>query len=111
MHAGQLIHEFLPFEVDHFNASHIIHNLGFGVQYPGIVNPLDRRIKLLEKDQSGGHLLVLWGSLSSPPANVDVAAALDARATNAGAAASLDVVPKCIVNSLGACAATSMCTC
>jgi len=52
-HAGNHIHDFLPFEVDHFNASHIIHNLGFGVQYPGIVNPLDRRIKLLEKDQSG----------------------------------------------------------
>jgi hypothetical protein len=49
---GNHIHDFLPFELEHYNASHIIHSLGFGEQYPGIINPLDRRVKMLP-DKSG----------------------------------------------------------
>lgn len=35
------MHDYMPFELDHFNSSHIIHSLGFGEKYPGLHNPLD----------------------------------------------------------------------
>eukprot|EP00667_Euglena_gracilis_P010312 EG_transcript_10495 len=47
MHGGNHVHDFLPFEVERFNVSHVIHSLGFGEQYPGIINPLDNRVKMV----------------------------------------------------------------
>ncbi|KAL0488296.1 endoplasmic reticulum-golgi intermediate compartment protein [Acrasis kona] len=41
------IHDYTPYELDHFNTSHIIHSLGFGVEYPGIQNPLDGTNKMI----------------------------------------------------------------
>jgi len=39
--AGQLVHEFKPFDTHFYNVSHSIHSLSFGVHYPNRVNPLD----------------------------------------------------------------------
>jgi len=39
--AGQLVHEFKPFDSHKYNVSHVIHTLSFGIHYPRRVNPLD----------------------------------------------------------------------
>lgn len=39
--AGQLVHEFKPFDTHFYNISHIIHSLSFGLHYPNRVSPLD----------------------------------------------------------------------
>jgi uncharacterized protein with PQ loop repeat len=41
------MHDYLPFEIEHFNTSHIIHSLGFGQKYPGLHNPLDDVTKVV----------------------------------------------------------------
>jgi len=46
---GTHVHDYSPFEVEHFNSSHIIHSLGFGEKYPGINNPLDGVYKMIPK--------------------------------------------------------------
>jgi len=46
---GAHIHDYSPFEIEHFNTSHIIHSLGFGEKYPGLHNPLDGVSKILPK--------------------------------------------------------------
>jgi len=43
-----IVHDFMEYEVEHFNTSHIIHNLGFGEKYPGLHNPLDDVTKTIE---------------------------------------------------------------
>jgi len=45
--AGQLIHEFKPFDSNTYNVSHLIHSLSFGVHYPGRQNPLDESQRIL----------------------------------------------------------------
>lgn len=42
------IHDYTTFELEHFNTTHIIHSLGFGDYYPGIQNPLDATVKVVE---------------------------------------------------------------
>eukprot|EP00761_Pharyngomonas_kirbyi_P012907 gb/GECH01012934.1/.p1 GENE.gb/GECH01012934.1/~~gb/GECH01012934.1/.p1 ORF type:complete len:387 (+),score=85.06 gb/GECH01012934.1/:1-1161(+) len=39
------VHSFMPFEVENWDPSHVIHRLGFGEEYPGLVNPLDGKEK------------------------------------------------------------------
>jgi len=41
------IHDYTPFELEHFNTTHVIHSLGFGEYYPGITNPLDDTVKVV----------------------------------------------------------------
>ena len=50
--AGQLVHEFKPFDTHTYNVSHQIHHLSFGVPYPNRVNPLDAATAIL-KEGSG----------------------------------------------------------
>eukprot|EP00906_Rhabdomonas_costata_P008800 RCo012494 len=50
---GSHVHDFLPAELEHYNTSHIIHRLGFGADYPGIINPLDNRQHILPKTHTG----------------------------------------------------------
>lgn len=50
--AGQLVHEFKPFDTHTYNVSHQIHSLSFGVHYPNRVNPLDGATAIL-KNGSG----------------------------------------------------------
>ncbi len=52
---NQHVHDFMPYEVDHFNTSHTIQYLAFGTIYPGLTNPLDGMVKtvLPEVGQSG----------------------------------------------------------
>jgi len=45
--AGQLVHEFKPFDTHTYNVSHQIHSLSFGVHYPNRVNPLDGATAIL----------------------------------------------------------------
>jgi hypothetical protein len=47
MRAHTQIHDYTPYELEHFNTSHVIHSLGFGEYYPGIHNPLDTTSKLV----------------------------------------------------------------
>ena len=46
--AGQLVHEFKPFDTHTYNVSHTIHSLSFGVHYPSRVNPLDGATAILQ---------------------------------------------------------------
>jgi hypothetical protein len=43
------IHDYTPYELEHFNTSHIIYSLGFGQPYPGIHNPLDGTVKYIHE--------------------------------------------------------------
>jgi hypothetical protein len=45
--AGQLVHEFKPFDTHTYNVSHSIHSLSFGLHYPHRVNPLDGATAIL----------------------------------------------------------------
>lgn len=47
--AHRHIHDYLPYELQHFNVSHIIYRLGFGEDYPGLKNPLDNTRKILKQ--------------------------------------------------------------
>jgi hypothetical protein len=47
------IHDLQPFKQMKFDLSHTIRKLSFGVDYPGIVNPLDGLTKNAEKDAMG----------------------------------------------------------
>jgi len=50
---GNLVHEFKPFTMAHFNTSHTIHQLSFGPHYPSQLNPLDG----VTKRTAGGSAL------------------------------------------------------
>eukprot|EP00818_Percolomonas_sp_WS_P006560 CAMPEP_0117449938 /NCGR_PEP_ID=MMETSP0759-20121206/8206_1 /TAXON_ID=63605 /ORGANISM="Percolomonas cosmopolitus, Strain WS" /LENGTH=386 /DNA_ID=CAMNT_0005242435 /DNA_START=168 /DNA_END=1328 /DNA_ORIENTATION=- len=41
--------DYIAYEVEHFNTSHVIHKLSFGVPYPGAHNPLDAVQKMINK--------------------------------------------------------------
>ena len=43
------MHDYLPYEIDHFNTSHAIKKLSFGQDYPGITNPLDGKTKVVNE--------------------------------------------------------------
>jgi hypothetical protein len=40
--AGQMIYQFSMSDLTTFNASHYIHRLSFGEEFPGQTNPLDK---------------------------------------------------------------------
>eukprot|EP01062_Namystynia_karyoxenos_P074261 TRINITY_DN71134_c0_g1_i1.p1 TRINITY_DN71134_c0_g1~~TRINITY_DN71134_c0_g1_i1.p1 ORF type:complete len:418 (+),score=146.60 TRINITY_DN71134_c0_g1_i1:97-1254(+) len=50
---GVVVHDYIAQEVSSFNTSHVIHKLGFGTEFPGLVNPLDGRKHLLPRGESG----------------------------------------------------------
>eukprot|EP01006_Ploeotia_vitrea_P031874 TRINITY_DN64161_c0_g2_i1.p1 TRINITY_DN64161_c0_g2~~TRINITY_DN64161_c0_g2_i1.p1 ORF type:complete len:393 (+),score=38.73 TRINITY_DN64161_c0_g2_i1:78-1256(+) len=52
-HAGNHVHDFLPFELEGFNISHKITKLGFGADYPGLVNPLDNEYRMFPTGPNG----------------------------------------------------------
>eukprot|EP01027_Heterolobosea_sp_BB2_P002026 GEZU01003044.1.p1 GENE.GEZU01003044.1~~GEZU01003044.1.p1 ORF type:complete len:389 (+),score=137.51 GEZU01003044.1:121-1287(+) len=47
--ASRHVHDYMPFEIEQFNVSHVIHRLGFGEDYPGLKNPLDGASKIIEE--------------------------------------------------------------
>lgn len=49
---GRFIHQFQPQDAPGFNTTHYIHELSFGMPYPGLYNPLDKVGRLV--------LWVLW---------------------------------------------------
>ncbi|KAH6558506.1 hypothetical protein KP509_1Z060600 [Ceratopteris richardii] len=44
--ANMHVHDFLAFQKDSYNVSHIINALSFGPPFPGVVNPLDRAVRI-----------------------------------------------------------------
>ena len=49
---GRLIHEFNPSEAEHFNTSHRINFLSFGPPVPGVVNPMDGMLRMVDARKS-----------------------------------------------------------
>eukprot|EP01117_Protostelium_nocturnum_P017237 TRINITY_DN698_c0_g1_i1.p1 TRINITY_DN698_c0_g1~~TRINITY_DN698_c0_g1_i1.p1 ORF type:complete len:376 (+),score=129.04 TRINITY_DN698_c0_g1_i1:114-1241(+) len=50
-HQHMHVHDLQPFKNMNFNLSHHIHKFSFGLEYPGIMNPLDN----LQKDAHASH--------------------------------------------------------
>ena len=49
---GRLIHEFNPSEAEHFNTSHRVNFLSFGPPVPGVVNPMDGMLRMVDARKS-----------------------------------------------------------
>jgi len=43
------VHDLQPFKNMKFNLSHTIHRLSFGLEFPGVINPLDNTVRQSEK--------------------------------------------------------------
>jgi len=51
---GRFIHQFQPQDAPGFNTTHYIHSLSFGMPYPGMNNPLDQVVKVVDEEQGTG---------------------------------------------------------